>query len=87
MICLQGMNYLEERHLVHPDLAARNVLVKTPHHIKITDFGLARLLTANEKEYHADGGKVWTHTHNFYLFMMYCYFIQSPSFLCSLNAF
>ncbi|CAL8312963.1 unnamed protein product [Merluccius merluccius] len=69
------MNYLEERHLVHRDLAARNVLVKTPQHVKITDFGLARLLSADEKEYHADGGKVpikwmalesilqWTYTH------------------------
>lgn len=54
----KGMNYLEERHLVHRDLAARNVLVKTPQHVKITDFGLAKLLTADEKEYHADGGKV-----------------------------
>ena len=52
------MNYLEERHLVHRDLADRNVLVKTPQHVKITDFGLAKLLNADEKEYHADGGKV-----------------------------
>lgn len=52
------MNYLEERHLVHRDLAARNVLVKTPNHVKITDFGLAKLLTTNETTYHADGGKV-----------------------------
>lgn len=56
----QGMNYLEDRRLVHRDLAARNVLVKTPQHVKITDFGLAKLLGADEKEYHAEGGKVRT---------------------------
>lgn len=43
---------------MHRDLAARNVLVKTPQHVKITDFGLAKLLNADEKEYHAEGGKV-----------------------------
>ncbi|KAL2087652.1 hypothetical protein ACEWY4_016480 [Coilia grayii] len=52
------MMYLEERRLVHRDLAARNVLVKSPNHIMITDFGLARLLDADEKEYNADGGKM-----------------------------
>uniref|UniRef100_A0A2K6GT52 Protein kinase domain-containing protein n=1 Tax=Propithecus coquereli TaxID=379532 RepID=A0A2K6GT52_PROCO len=52
------MMYLEERRLVHRDLAARNVLVKSPNHVKITDFGLARLLEGDEKEYNADGGKL-----------------------------
>lgn len=58
MPAAQGMSYLEEVRLVHRDLAARNVLVKSPNHVKITDFGLARLLDIDETEYHADGGKV-----------------------------
>ncbi|KAB1284004.1 Tyrosine-protein kinase transforming protein erbB, partial [Camelus dromedarius] len=40
--CVQiakGMNYLEDQRLVHRDLEARNVLVKTAQHGKITDFG------------------------------------------------
>lgn len=49
---------MEDVRLVHRDLAARNVLVKSPNHVKITDFGLARLLDIDETEYHADGGKV-----------------------------
>ncbi|XP_032332199.1 uncharacterized protein LOC106730970 [Camelus ferus] len=40
--CVQiakGVNYLEDQLLVHRDLVARNVLVKTVQHGKITDFG------------------------------------------------
>ncbi|XP_037089788.1 epidermal growth factor receptor-like [Pollicipes pollicipes] len=54
----RGMAYLEERRLVHRDLAARNVLVQTPNSVKITDFGLAKLLDINEEEYKAAGGKM-----------------------------
>lgn len=54
----KGMAYLEEKRLVHRDLAARNVLVQTPNLVKITDFGLAKLLDINEDEYKAAGGKM-----------------------------
>lgn len=52
------MAYLEEKRLVHRDLAARNVLVQTPNCVKITDFGLAKLLDINEEVYKAGGGKM-----------------------------
>lgn len=54
----KGMAYLEEKRLVHRDLAARNVLVQTHSCVKITDFGLAKLLDANEENYKAAGGKM-----------------------------
>ncbi|KFB41066.1 AGAP008819-PA-like protein [Anopheles sinensis] len=54
----RGMAYLEERRLVHRDLAARNVLVQTPSCVKITDFGLAKLLDYDSDEYRAAGGKM-----------------------------
>lgn len=54
----RGMAYLEDQRLVHRDLAARNVLVQTPNCVKITDFGLAKLLNINEDEYKAAGGKM-----------------------------
>jgi serine/threonine protein kinase len=46
----EGMNYLESRAIVHRDLAARNILVKSYDHIKITDFGLAKILERKEQE-------------------------------------
>lgn len=52
------MAHLEEKRLVHRDLAARNVLVQMPGCVKITDFGLTKLLDTNEDEYKAAGGKM-----------------------------
>ncbi|CAF0744980.1 unnamed protein product [Brachionus calyciflorus] len=49
----EGMEYLENRKIVHRDLAARNILIKKIDHIKITDFGLAKVLDSNEKEFYA----------------------------------
>lgn len=49
----EGMEYLEKKGIVHRDLAARNILVKDFDHIKITDFGLAKVLDAEEKAFYA----------------------------------
>lgn len=46
----KGMAYLEERQLVHRNLAARNDLVRTPSVVTVADFCLAELLsTGNSK--------------------------------------
>ncbi|XP_053385686.1 receptor tyrosine-protein kinase erbB-4-like [Mercenaria mercenaria] len=54
----RGMVYLEKRGIVHRDLAARNILVQTADQVKITDFGLAKLLDYKKDEVHATGEKV-----------------------------
>lgn len=43
-----GMAYLEEQHIIHRDLRAKNVLVGVANKVKITNFGLARTITDNE---------------------------------------
>lgn len=48
---LQGMEYLGSRRCVHRDLAARNILVESETHVKIADFGLAKLLPLDKDYY------------------------------------
>ena len=47
----KGMAYLEERRMVHRDLALRNVLLQTKHRALISDFGLAKFLDVDQNEY------------------------------------
>ncbi|XP_055339018.1 epidermal growth factor receptor-like isoform X2 [Paramacrobiotus metropolitanus] len=54
----KGMKYLEERHMIHRDLAARNVLVERPEWVKVTDFGLARILDCHQESMKANGGRM-----------------------------
>ncbi|XP_069373018.1 receptor tyrosine-protein kinase erbB-3a isoform X2 [Paralichthys olivaceus] len=52
--CVQiakGMYYLEENRLVHRNLAARNVLLKSNFTIHISDYGIADLLYPDDKKY------------------------------------
>ncbi|NXJ14337.1 JAK3 kinase, partial [Odontophorus gujanensis] len=55
-IC-KGMEYLGAQRCVHRDLASRNILVESETHVKIGDFGLAKLLP-QDKDYYvrAEGG-------------------------------
>ena len=38
----EGMQYLENKKIIHRNLAARNVLLVTEHFVKISDFGMSR---------------------------------------------
>lgn len=50
-IYLQGMYYLEEHRMIHRNLAARNVLVKSDYIVQVSDFGVADLLYPDDKKY------------------------------------
>ena len=53
----QGMIYLHSKHMIHRDIAARNILVFSDKLVKIGDFGLARNLYHNTV-YHMTSNKI-----------------------------
>lgn len=51
------MKYLHSQDIIHRDLAARNILVTSDVHMKISDFGLARILSPERDYYRSDATK------------------------------
>ena len=49
---------MESHQLVHGDLAARNVLVQSDGMVKITDFGLARIVSDGKEHSEVTSAKV-----------------------------
>jgi len=58
VLSLQGMYYLEEKRMVHRNLAARNVLLKNNYTAQISDYGIADLLYPDDKKYFYNEVKV-----------------------------
>ena len=54
-----GMAYLHSRNYVHGDLRSPNIFVGLDGHVKIGDFGFARLLGADRV-----GGTQWVEGHS-----------------------
>ncbi|XP_019751242.1 receptor tyrosine-protein kinase erbB-3b isoform X3 [Hippocampus comes] len=46
-----GMYYLEEHHVVHRNLAARNILLKNNYQVQISDYAIADLLSPDDKKF------------------------------------
>ena len=55
--------------MVHRDLAARNVLVQSHECVKITDFGLTKLIAIDKDHYKSTGGKVSHYVQ--YIFLIF----------------
>lgn len=52
------MYYLEENKVVHRNLAARNVLLKSNYTAQVSDYGIADLLHHDDKKYFFNEAKV-----------------------------
>ncbi|XP_016160414.1 PREDICTED: proliferation-associated protein 2G4 [Ficedula albicollis] len=78
------MYYLEEHRMVHRNLAARNVLLKSPSQVQVADFGIADLLYPDDKKYFYNEVKPHICTIDVYMVMVKSLEVANPgaSVLC-----
>jgi hypothetical protein len=53
--CAEGLAYLASKNFVHRDVAARNVLIDSERHAKISDFGMTR--DASSSQYYVSSNR------------------------------
>lgn len=59
-----AMQFIAARNVIHRDVAARNVLVASPHHVKLCDFGLSKKCAPVENfTYRTPGSKCLPYKH------------------------
>ena len=47
---LNGLSYLHKRKIVHSDIKPKNIMVEAPNTLKLTDFGLSKMVRREDEE-------------------------------------
>jgi serine/threonine protein kinase len=57
--CLEGLQYLHNKNIIHRDLKPENILIDINKNIKISDFGLSKILNKNSNFTNDTGTLGW----------------------------
>lgn len=92
---LLAIEYLHERSIIYRDLKPENILLDTEGHVKVTDFGLSKVMySSNQKTYSLCGtpeymapevimGKGYTQAADWFSFVKVCLYRVLSFTICS----